>query len=51
MIGQLTIKQLIQRLKRLRGPYLGDGVNEGFDSLSLLNYLQLLDDSEMEYIW
>lgn len=35
------IQELISRLERMRGPFMGDGVNPGFTTTEVLAYLKL----------
>jgi len=42
MIDQQKLQNLIKRLERMRGPYMGDGINPGFTTHEVLEFLMPL---------
>ena len=45
MIDQQKLQNLIRRLERMRGPYMGDGINPGFTTHEVLEFLKPLQKS------
>lgn len=37
-----NLQSLISRLERMRGPYMGDGINPGFTTTEVLGFLRQL---------
>lgn len=42
MVDQQKLQDLIKRLERMRGPYMGDGINPGFTTHEVLEFLRPL---------
>jgi len=42
------LQNLIKRLERQRGPYMGDGVNPGFTTYEVLEFLRQLQDTPVQ---
>ena len=42
MVDQEKLQNLIKRLERMRGPYMGDGINPGFTTHEVLEFLRPL---------
>lgn len=45
VIDQARLANLIRRLERMRGPYMGDGINPGFTTHEVLEFLRLLQSA------
>lgn len=48
MTEQEKLQDLIARLERMRGPFMGDGVNPGFTTTEVLEFLRKLLDDKSE---
>jgi hypothetical protein len=46
-IDQAKLADLIGRLENQRGPYMGDGINPGFKTTEVLEFLRLLQDNSL----
>ncbi len=44
MPDQTKLQDLINRLERMRGPYLGDGINPGITTYEVLEFLKPLQE-------
>ncbi len=42
-MDQVTLRNLVTRLERQRGIYMGDGINPGFTTTEVLVFLRLLN--------
>jgi hypothetical protein len=42
MVDHQKLRDLIKRLERMRGPYMGDGINPGFTTHEVLEFLRSL---------
>ncbi len=43
-MDETKLADLISRLEKMRGPYMGDGINKGFTTHEVLGFLRLLQD-------
>lgn len=44
---QEKLQNLIDRLERMRGPFMGDGINPGFTTTEVLEYLKPLLEKDL----
>jgi hypothetical protein len=48
VVDQQKLSDLIKRLERMRGPYMGDGINPGFTTHEVLAFLRPLQEVKIQ---